>query len=339
MTTRCQDDAAHYDCAHSRADHVHTPACRSVKAAGIDELIARRLLQALAPEQIALALSAADEFQDRRARSNRALELRVERARYEAVRAERAFHACEPENRLVARSLEDRWEQKLRELKDAEAELAEHATPAPERSREQFEALARDLPALWAAQTTAHRDRKRLLRSLIADVTLTSDPHQPTVQVGIRWQSGAAEQHTITRPQGIIKPTPPEALDLIRRLGPHRSNDEIAAELNAGGLRTGTGRAFDARAVSQLRSDHQIAPQPLLRADELTVSQIAERLGVAPGAVYYWISHGQLAARRGHGKRLCIPFPPEVEQQCRQHIATSTHFPTQTKNTTTGGTV
>jgi hypothetical protein len=132
-----------------------------------------------------LALSAADELQDRRARANRALELRVERARYDAVRAERAFHACDPETRLVARSLEDRWEQKPRELKDAEAELAERSIAAPEPSREQIEALARDLPALWAASTTSDRDRKRLLRSLIADVTLTSDP-QGSVQVGIR---------------------------------------------------------------------------------------------------------------------------------------------------------
>ena len=87
-----------------------TPGCRSVKTAVVDELVARRLLAALAPEEIALALAAADEVADRRARSTRAVELRVERARYEAARAERAFHACEPENRLVARSLETRWE-------------------------------------------------------------------------------------------------------------------------------------------------------------------------------------------------------------------------------------
>jgi DNA invertase Pin-like site-specific DNA recombinase len=340
MTTRYQAKGAHYECSRSRQDHIQTPACRSVAAHVVDELVARRLLKALAPDRIALALSAADELQDRRARSNRALELRVERARYDAIRAERAFHACEPDNRLVARSLEDRWEQKLRELKDAETELAEHATPAPEPSREQIEALARDLPALWAAQSTAHRDRKRLLRSLIADVTLTSDPHQSTVRVGIRWQSGAAEQHTVTRPQSIIKRTPPEALELITRLGPHHSNAEIAAELNTAGLRTGTGRRFDKLAVSRLRSDHNIpAPPPLLHDAEPTVSQVAKRLGISHGAVYYWISHGQLAARRGHANSLSIPFPPEVEQQCRQRIANSTHIPTQTKITATGGAV
>ena len=179
----------------------------------VDELIVRRLLEAIAPEQVALALAAADEVADRQARSTRALELRVERARYEAIRAERAFHACEPENRLVARSLENRWEEKLRELKDAEAELAEHSVPAPGPSREQLEALARDLPKLWAADTTTDRDRKRLLRTMIADVTLTSQPDGRELQVGIRWRSGAAEQHTIQRPPkpADAKRTPSEA--------------------------------------------------------------------------------------------------------------------------------
>jgi DNA invertase Pin-like site-specific DNA recombinase len=338
MCTSYRVAGPHYQCSRSRADHIRTPGCRSVKAAPVDELVTRRLLEALAPQEIALALSAADELQDRRARTNRALELRVERARYDAVRAERAFHACDPENRLVARTLEDRWEQKLRELKDAEAELAERSVAAPEPSREQIEALARDLPALWAASTTSDRDRKRLLRSLIADVTLTSDP-DGSVQVGIRWQSGATEQHTITRPQGVIRRTPREALDLLRRLAPHRSNAQLAAELNAGGLRTATGRPFDARAISQLRTQHRLPRQSLLRDDELTVSQVAQRLGVCEHTVYYWISHGQLTVRRTDSNRIGIPFPQQVEEQWRQHVAISGHIPAKTENTATGGAV
>ncbi len=145
MSTRYQREGGCYECTHSRADHNATPGCRSVKTTVVDELVARRLLAALAPKEIKLALAAADEVADRRARSTRAVELRVERARYEAIRAERAFHACEPDNRLVARSLETRWEQKLRELAEAEAELAEQNKPRPEPSREQLQTLARDL--------------------------------------------------------------------------------------------------------------------------------------------------------------------------------------------------
>ena len=292
----------------------------------VDEPVARRLLQALAPQEIALALKAADEVQDRRARSNRALELRIERARYETERAERAFHQCDPDNRLVARSLEDRWEEKLKELEDAEAELAEHTTANPaEPSREQLEALARDLPALWAAPTTSDRDRKRLLRAMIADVTITSQPQGPDVQVGIRWRSGASEQHTIQRPPLVIdqRRTPPEALELISRLGPHRTNAELAAELKAAGLRTATGQPFTAGRVSSLRNHRQVAHPPLLGDDELTVKHVAERLGVSCGTIYARIKHGKLPARRGHLNRLGIPFPPEVEQQCRERIINS----------------
>ena len=110
MSTRYAGAHPYYECAHSRADHVATPGCRSVRAATVDDAVATALLAALAPDQLALALAAADEVTARRQRSIRAAELAVERARYQAERAERAFLACEPENRLVARSLEARWE-------------------------------------------------------------------------------------------------------------------------------------------------------------------------------------------------------------------------------------
>ena len=90
----------------------------------VDRAVGARFLEVLAPEEIALALAAADEVTARKANRNRSLELRVERTRYEAARAERAFHHCDPDNRLVARSLERRWEEKLRELAEAERELA-----------------------------------------------------------------------------------------------------------------------------------------------------------------------------------------------------------------------
>lgn len=343
MTTLHRREGSYYECGHSRADHVNTPGCRSVKASVVDELIARRLLEALAPEEIALALAAADEHADRRARSDRVYELRVERARYEAIRAERAFHACEPDNRLVARSLETRWEQKLRELKDAEAELAEHVVPTTEPAREQIEALAKDLPALWAAPSTAHRDRKRLLRALIADVTLTSQPEGRELRVGIHWRSGATEQHTIQRPPkpADAQRTPSPAVELTRRLAADHANAQIAEQLNAAGLRTGKGEPFDERAVRWLRWRYRIltGPEQLLGDGEVTVTHLAERLGISHGVVYAWISTGKLTARRGPANRLYIPFPPEIEQQCRRLITNSIHLSAETKIRTAGGAV
>ena len=96
-------------------------------------------------------------------------------------------------------------------------------------------------------QRPPRRDRKRLLRALIADVTLTSQPDSRELQVGIRWRSGAAEQHTIQRPQDPpeVMRTPSEAIELTKRLAPDHTNAQIAEQLNAAGLRTGTGGPFD----------------------------------------------------------------------------------------------
>ncbi|MBV9810874.1 MAG: recombinase family protein [Solirubrobacterales bacterium] len=339
MSVQYRAKGAHYDCSASRLNHVQTPGCRSVKAAGVDALVARRLLEALTPEEIAVALAAADEIADRRARSDRALELRVERARYDAARAERAFHACEPENRLVARSLETRWETKLRELADAEAELAEQTKPTPEPSREQLEALARDVPALWAADSTSEKDRKRLVRALVADVTITSQP-EGRVAVGIRWRTGAAEQHTIKRPPSIndTTRTAPATIALITRLASQHTNSEIAAELNATGIRTGKGLPFTDHAVRHIRRAHNVPATPPPHDDRLTVNEIAERLGVSPGVIYDWISHDKLAADRDRANRLRIPFSHAVEQECRQRIANSRHI-AETKIAATGGAV
>jgi len=342
MTTLHRREGSYYECGHSRADHVNTPACRQVKATVVDELVARRLLEALAPEEIALALQAADEFADRRRRSDRALELRVERARYEAIRAERAFHACEPDNRLVARSLENRWEERLRDLKDAEAELAEHVVPSTEPSREQLEALARDLPKLWAAKTTAERDRKRLLRTMIADVTLTSKPDNRELQVGIRWRSGASEQHTVQRPPkpADAQRTPSPAVELTRRLASDHTNAQIAERLSAAGFQTRKGERFAAQHVQWIRWRHKIPyPASLARDDELTITQIADRFGISTGTVYAWIETGKLAARRGPANRLYIPFPPQIEQQCQQLVTESAHLPAETKIRAAGGAV
>jgi DNA invertase Pin-like site-specific DNA recombinase len=340
MTVLHRREGSYYDCTHSRADHVTTPGCRSVKANVVDELVVRRLLEALAPEEIKMAVAAADEVADRRTRSTRAVELRVERARYEAIRAERAFHACEPENRLVARSLETRWEQKLRELAEAEAELAEQAKPAPEPSREQLEALARELPKLWAADSTAHRDRKRLLRAMIADVTLTSHPDSRELQVGIRWRSGASEQHAVHRPPrpADAKRTPSQVIELIKHLAPDHTNTQIAEQLNHAGMRTSTGLPFDEKAIRWLRWRYRIGPsQP--RDGELTVTQVAERFGISDGTVYAWITTGKLAARRGPANRLYIAYGPDVEQRCRQLVAGSVHLQPETKLRAAGGAV
>ena len=178
MSTRYhRDGRAAYECSSSRADQQATPTCRSIAASTVDETVAGSLLDALTPAEVAYALAAADEVSARRGRTTRAAELAVERAQYDADRAERAFHAAEPENRLVARTLETRWETKLAALAEAQTTLAAARDTTPVLpDRHMLETLVTDMPRLWNADTTSAKDRKRLLRTLIADVTLLPEP-------------------------------------------------------------------------------------------------------------------------------------------------------------------
>lgn len=222
MSTHYAGGQPYYECARARADHVTTAECRSVRASTVDAAVAAALLAAVSPDQLALALAAADEVTVRRARSCRAAELTVERARYAAERAERAHAACEPENRLVVRSLEARWETRLVELADAQAALvAATATQPALPPRQELAAAVADLPALWSAPTTSERDRKRVLRTLLGDVTLRpgTDPRQ--LRVGLRWHSGATENSLLT---GCCRPPRHAAPHSPRSPWPARSD-------------------------------------------------------------------------------------------------------------------
>ena len=319
-----------YDCKWSRVDGVGTPGCQSVT---------ERLLAAVAPEQVELALKAADTVTDRRSRAARAVELRVERARYDAARAERAFHQCDPDNRLVARTLEARWETKLRELGDAEAELARHAAQPSLPARADIEALARDLPRLWAAPTTTHRDRKRLLRALIADVTLTFQPDSPEIKIGIRWQSGASEELTVLRPVAARSARARAVFEIIRELGPTHTNQQLADHLNHTGWLTASGRPFTEDSVRWMRWQHRIPSPPKLPIGELGVHELAQRLNVGDSVIYRWINAGKLNAHRVGRRKLAITFNDEVDVACRQWIADSIRIHPQAQEPVAGGAV
>jgi excisionase family DNA binding protein len=328
MTNYHTDQRPSYECS-SRRDRLTTPSCRTVVAACVDDAVAGALLDALTPEQVALALAAADEVTGQHQRVSRAAELAVERARYEADRAERAFCQVEPENRLVARSLEARWEARLAALAEAEQALqvAQDTLP-PLPSRDDLEKLAADLPALWNAPTTSARDRKRLLRTLIADVTVLPEPDQAKVRIGIRWHTGATDELTADRPvhPGTARRSPAAAIDLVRRLGSTTSNDELVTRLNAAGHRTGHGRPFDIDAVQWIRHAYKIAVPDPYGPGEISVAEAARRLGCSTGVIYHWIHTGQLAARRGSAGRFCIPWDAQTEAGCRTRIAQSVHL-------------
>lgn len=327
---------AHYRC-RSRLEHAHTPGCRSVSAALVDPIVERRLLEIVTPDQIAVAVAAAEELHQRETRALRAFELRFERARYEAARAERAFHLCEPENRLVARSLEQRWEAKLAVVAETEAALDAQTAQRPALPNiPDLEALAADFRRLWGEATTSPRDRKRILRTLINDVTLTSDPSGDEIRVGIRWRAGAHEEQLATRTRMLTRQ---EAVELIRQRKNEGMRDtDIADELDALGLRTARGHQFGTRDVRNVRKSIGLTRPLPLEPGELTVGDVAARLGVKPSTVYYWVHTGKIPHRKSATGVVCVPFTAEIEAALRARPAVARPV-TRTQPTATGGVV
>jgi hypothetical protein len=230
---------------------------------------------------------------------------------------------------MVARALETRWEARLAELAEAEQALEEGTEALPPLpGRAELEELTADLPGLWHDPATSNKDRKRLLRTLIADVTLLPEPDKSKARLGIRWHTGTADELRVSRAAhpGTARRSPSPAIEMVRELGPAVPTAELAEKLNAAGLTTGNGRPFDVKAVQWIRCAYGIpAPEPYADG-EISIAEAAGKLGCSAGVIYYWIKTGQLTTRRGPGNRLCIAWDAATEAACRDRVAASGHL-------------
>ena len=287
-----------------RAHHLHgvDHACQSLGGLRLEKAIAAAFLEAVTPAGIRASAQAVEELEQAHEDRLAGQRLALERAQYEADRAQRQYDACEPENRLVARTVEARFETALGELERERRKLAELESRRPEpltpAERQALARIARDLPRLWAADTTTNRDRKELLRTLIGEivVTVTEEPRQAEVE--ICWEGGARTQLTVPLVHRGVESTrtPEDTVDLIRRLAAHSNDRQIAAILNKQGRRTGTGLPFTDPRVKFLRQKHGIraAPPPDPDSDLHTIEQAAAELGVNHTTIYRWLRAGLL---------------------------------------------
>jgi DNA invertase Pin-like site-specific DNA recombinase len=193
----------HYRC----NSHHHTATeqvCHGLKAAVIDGLVADQVLHALEPATLELSLTAIADLEQEREQLHRHWRQRLERARYDSERAERQYRAVEPENRLVARTLEKCWEEAMQQQHKLEEEYDRFLWKQPsivsndELAR--IRALSRDIPALWNAPGTSAADRKEIIRLLVERVVVLVEPNSQEVQATIHWRGGPKTHHTIVRP-------------------------------------------------------------------------------------------------------------------------------------------
>jgi DNA invertase Pin-like site-specific DNA recombinase len=286
-----------------RGLHLHaTDACQSLGGGRLDKAVAQAFLEAVTPAGVAATVRAVAELEAEHDARLLGQRLALERAEFEADRARRQFDACEPEHRLVARTLERSLEDALATVERERGKLAalEQARPAPltDGERTALARLARDLPRLWNAPTTTDRDRKELLRTLIRDVIVTAHPADKRADVEICWEGGGRTELTVRlNARGPERRRLTEdTVELIRRLAAHHPDHQIAAILARNGHRTGTGLTFTASRVRSARQRAGIpaAPPPDPTSQLVTINQAAAELGASVFTIRRWLRDGLL---------------------------------------------
>jgi len=301
-----------YLCARAMQLYGAGERCQSVGGRSLEAAVVREVFAVLEPASMAATARALAETEALHRRRLEAFSLAVERARFEAERARRQFDACEPENRLVARSLERAWEQGLVVCRQAEADLAAQAARRPPTLTEEEVAwLVRagaDLQGVFDAATTTVRERKMLLRALISDVVVTVDRPEAVARGRICWEGGATTDISLALPRrGDNAPvTDEEAVEAVRRLAVHYDDATIARHLGRRGHVTATGRAFTKKRVASLRRSRGIpGPQPEEAVDVtpgsddvqmVPLTQAQAILGVSRSTLHRWIADGFVAA-------------------------------------------
>jgi DNA invertase Pin-like site-specific DNA recombinase len=282
--------------------------CFSVGGVTIDEAVASAFLDAITPAAVEASLLSLEQLEGHRDAALQQWRLEVERARYEAERAERRYRSVEPENRLVARGLETEWENRLRDRTAAEDELRQrehhHARRLTPDEIERLRGLGVDLHQVWTAPTTMDRDRKELLRTLLEEVIISVERTPPQAQLRLRWKGGAITPLDIPLPHhappGIR--TGEDTIELFARLAPLYPDDVIAGILNRQGRKTARGERFTAGQVGSLRRYRKMdrfQPHGDVSEGELvTIQKAAGILGVVPSTIHRWLNAGFIAGEQ-----------------------------------------
>jgi len=292
-----------------------TAPCQNMAGAGIDAAVADFVLDALTPLAIQAAITVSCELADRAADADRIRATHVERARHAADAARRRYLAVDPGNRLVADALEADWNQRLRDLNDAQDDYdrARRGTSPglSDAQTERIRALASDLPALWRDPATPMRERKRLIRLLVTDVTLLKTSEH--INIALRLTGGQEHSLSIPRPRTAWEQhtTPPETIAIIGEVVADHLLDEAVAILNGRGLTGGWGKPFTINSLRHLcRARNIPALRDRLRADGmLTREELAQQLGVHRATISQWRREGLITGRRvdGRGEYLFHP--------------------------------
>ncbi|CAE6908493.1 hypothetical protein R69927_05843 [Paraburkholderia domus] len=297
-----------YHCSNKGIENGRGVFCLNVGGLQIDAAIADAFLRAVEPAGLEAAVRAAEQLEADHDAALAQWRLSVERAHYEAQRAERRYRAVDPENRLVARGLEAQWEKHLHDLEQAQQELARREQLRPRtlsaQERRSLLTLGKDLQRLWHAPTLSVRDRKQLLRTLLEEVTVTVHREQYLAHLKLRWRGGKLTECDVTLPRSrpaTIR-TDEDTLALVRRLAQHYPDATIAGILNAQGRLSAQSLRFNQNLVGNLRRHWKIPcfepPAERPEGELLSIRQAARVLGTAPSTLHRWVNDGFIAGEQ-----------------------------------------
>jgi DNA invertase Pin-like site-specific DNA recombinase len=287
------------------------PICQDVPGAGIDEAVGDALIAMMTPIVLEVALTVQRELSTRIDEADKMRKQQVERARYEADLARRRFMQVDPDNRLVADSLEAEWNDRLRALTAAQEDYERRRTAdtlvVDDQHRDRVLGLATDFAKLWRAPKTSMRDRKRMIRLLIEDVTLVRTDE---IHAHLRFRGGSTRSLVLPLPKCSweLRQTPAHVIGELDALLEDHCDEEIANILNQRGHRSGEGLPFNRGIVVHLRRDHGLKTRfERLRASGLlTLGEMARTLRVTTSTVKAWRDAGLLRATRYNDKRECL---------------------------------
>jgi DNA invertase Pin-like site-specific DNA recombinase len=321
---------ARYVCTAPQQHGVSTKVCWSVTSRAIDAVVSDIFLAAAQPSEVELSLAVAREVERQAGELDRQWKARLDRAHYEARLAERRYKAVDPDNRVVARSLECDWEAKLREMQQLEEDYQRsrriEKVDLTDVEYAQVMSLARDLPRVWSSPTTTQVQRKNLLRVLIQQVTLTPvDVPRRMTRLQILWHSGAVTEATAERPRRIGGTAAPATVveEIRKRTAEEWSDGAIAEELNRREVATSKGLVWNSESVRAVRQRRKIrstrAPPkgplwPTKRPDGLvSLRGVAERFEVSKRQVRSWRDSGLIHPAAGGGRGQPLWFDVNAE--------------------------
>lgn len=289
---------ASYVCQREAVETSGRP-CQVITGTGLDDVVGEIVLEAVSPASLEVALQVFEEIRTRKAELDRLRRAAVERARVEAEFARRQYMLVQPENRLVADALERQWNEKLSLLNQAEEDyqkMKEESSVLTLEDKERIQTIVKDLPRVWRDARTSARDKKRMLRLLVEDVTLTREP--PMVRIDIRWKGGAASSFTRPLPLSFADKvrTPASIVEMVRTLAPHETDRTIAETLNARYLRSGKGRPFAPNIIKAIRSTYGIDSmwEHYRKKGWLTSEEVAAQLKICPSTARQFAREGLL---------------------------------------------